>query len=296
MRTLSPALAAHVAGEATTLCRCWSLTRRDGAVLGFTDHDRDLSFDSTLFRANAGLEAAEAGSELGFATSGGEVLGALAASGLNEQDLSRGLYDDARVALWLVNWADSSQRTLLETGFVGEVKRSDMNFTAEVRGLGKAFDEERGRLYTASCSADLGDVRCGVMPGSSAATVAATDGRLSLTAPALSGYADGYFGGGRLVFSAGSNTGFATEIRSHRDDGGAVVLQLWQAAPQPIVVGDVFTAQAGCDKRFTTCRNKFGNGVNFRGFPHLPGNDFIIGGAGADDPGAGPFDGGSLFL
>jgi uncharacterized phage protein (TIGR02218 family) len=295
MRILSPELAAHVAGEATTLCRCWSLARRDGAVLGFTDHDRDLSFDGTLFRANAGLEAAEASSELGFATGGGEVLGALAASGLGEEDLSRGLYDDARVALWLVNWADPDQRTLLETGFVGEVKRSDGNFTAEVRGLGKAFDEERGRLYTASCSADLGDARCGVTPSASTATVAETDGRLSLTAPALSGYGDGYLTGGRLLFTTGANTGFATEIRSHRTDGGTVSLQLWQAAPQPIAPGDGFTVQAGCDKRFATCRSKFGNGVNFRGFPHLPGNDFIIGGVGAGDPGAGPFDGGSLF-
>lgn len=295
MRTLSSGLAAHVAGEATTLCRCWSLTRRDGVVLGFTDHDRDLSFDGILFRANAGLEAAESSSELGFATGGGEVLGALAASGLREEDLSRGLYDDARVALWLVNWADPGQRTLLETGFVGEVKRSDSNFTAEVRGLGKAFDEERGRLYTAGCSADLGDARCGAALSSSSASVSATDGRLAITAPALSGLADGYLGGGRLAFTAGANAGFATEIRSHRADGGNVVLQLWQAAPRPIAIGDAFTAQAGCDKRFTTCRDKFGNGVNFRGFPHLPGNDFIIGGTGAGDPGAGPFDGGSLF-
>ncbi|PZR91564.1 MAG: beta tubulin [Stutzerimonas stutzeri] len=295
MRTLSPGLAAHVAGEATTLCRCWSLTRRDGAVLGFTDHDRDLSFNDIVFRANAGLDAAEASSELGFATGGGEVLGALATSGLSEADLSRGLIDDARVSLWLVNWADPGQRTLLETGFVGEVKRSDSNFTAEVRGLGKAFDEERGRLYTANCSADLGDTRCGVTPGSSPATVVATDGRLSITAPALSDYGDGYLSGGRLVFTAGDNTGFATEIRSHRADGGTVVLQLWQAAPQPIAVGDAFTAQVGCDKRFATCSAKFGNGVNFRGFPHLPGNDFIIGGTGSGSPGAGPFDGGSLF-
>lgn len=295
MRTLSPALAAHVAGEATTLCRCWSLTRRDGAVLGFTDHDRDLAFDGILFRANAGLEAAETSAELGFAVGGGEVLGALGAAGLNEEDLSRGVYDDARVALWLVNWVDPSQHTLLETGFVGEVRRSDTNFTAEVRGLGKAFDEERGRLYTAGCSADLGDSRCGVTASSSAATVAATDGRLSITAPALSGYGDGYLGGGRLIFTAGVNAGFDTEIRSHREEGGAVVLQLWQAAPQPIAIGDAFTVHAGCDKHFTTCRSKFGNGVNFRGFPHLPGNDFIIGGAGVGDPGAGPFDGGSLF-
>lgn len=295
MRILSPELAAHVAGEATTLCRCWSLTRRDGAVLGFTDHDRDLSFDGTLFRANAGLEAAEASSELGFATSGGEVLGALAATGLSEIDLSRGLYDDARVALWLVNWADPGQRTLLETGFVGEVKRSDGNFTAEIRGLGKAFDEERGRLYTASCSADLGDARCGVTPSASMATVDATDGRLAIVAPALAGYSDGYLTGGRLAFTSGGNIGFATEIRNHRVDGATVALLLWQAAPQPIAPGDAFTAQAGCDKRFATCLGKFGNGVNFRGFPHLPGNDFIIAGVGAGNPGAGPFDGGSLF-
>jgi uncharacterized phage protein (TIGR02218 family) len=295
MRTLSPGLAAHVAGEATTLCRCWSLARRDGLMLGFTDHDRDLAFDGILFRANAGLEAAESSSELGFATGGGEVLGALAASGLSETDLSRGLFDDARVSLWLVNWTDPVQRTLLEAGFVGEVKRSDSNFTAEVRGLGKSFDEEHGRLYTANCSADLGDARCGVSPSSSSAPVMATDGRLSVTAPALSGYADGYLNGGRLVFTTGDNTGFATEIRSHRADGGTVVLQLWQAAPETIAIGDVFVAQAGCDKRFATCRDKFGNGVNFRGFPHLPGNDFIIGGTGTGSPGAGPFDGGSLF-
>lgn len=295
MRILSSALAAHVAGEATTLCHCWNLTRRDGLVLGFTDHDRDLAFDGIFFLARSGLEAAETSAELGFSTGGGEVLGALAASGLGEEDLSRGLYDDARVRLWLVNWADPGQRILLESGFVGEVKRSDSNFTAEIRGLGKAFDEERGRLYTATCSADLGDARCGVTPASSAAVVAATDGRLSVTAPALSGYGDGHLSGGRLLFTAGANTGFASEIRSHRADGGTVVLQLWQAAPQPITVGDAFTAQAGCDKRFATCRNKFGNGLNFRGFPHLPGNDFIIGGASADNPGAGPFDGGSLF-
>ncbi|MCP4561951.1 MAG: DUF2163 domain-containing protein [Bosea sp.] len=295
MRTLSSGLAAHIAGEATTLCRCWSLARRDGVVFGFTDHDRDLSFDGILFRANAGLEAAESSSELGFATGGGEVLGALAASGLNEEDLSRGLYDDARVALWLVNWTDPGQRTLLETGFVGEVKRSDSNFTAEVRGLGKAFDEERGRLYTAGCSADLGDARCGVMVLPAPGMVAATDGRFTITAPVLGGFQDGHFNGGRLAFEAGQNVGFSTEIRSHRNADGAVILQLWQAAPRPIAVGDFFMAFPGCDKRFKTCREKFGNGANFRGFPHLPGNDFIIGGTGAGDPGAGPFDGGSLF-
>ena len=40
--------------------------------------------------------------------------------------------------------------------------------------------------------------------------------------------------------------------------------------------GDELTVTAGCDRRFSTCRAKFANAVNFRGFPHIPGNDFVL--------------------
>lgn len=36
-----------------------------------------------------------------------------------------------------------------------------------------------------------------------------------------------------------------------------------------------------CDHRFETCRDVFGNGENFRGFPHLPGTDFVLAGPAA---------------
>jgi uncharacterized phage protein (TIGR02218 family) len=292
MRDIPEALAAHLAQGATTLCRCWSLTRRDGVVLGFTDHDGPLSFDGIAFAAATGLEAAESAAELGFAIGGGEVSGALAAAGLNEADLARGLYDDARVQVWLVNWSDISQRLLLEAGFVGEIRRGDGGFTAEVRGLAKAFDEERGRLYMRSCSADLGDARCGAAVAAVTGTVASSDGRLGLTAPALASHADGHFSGGRLVFTSGANVGFTSEVKRHGAAGGLGALQLWQAPPAPIAAGDAFTVSPGCDKSFATCQAKFGNGINFRGFPHIPGNDFIIGGV---RPGDGALDGGSLF-
>jgi len=228
MREIPAGLAAHLQRGATTLCRCWSLTRRDGTVLGFTDHDRGLSFDTISFTATTGLEAAESASELGFAIGGGEVAGAFAATGLNEADLSRGLYDDARVSVWLVNWTDVTQRVLLETGFVGEIKRGDSGFTAEVRGLAKAFDEERGRLYMRACSADLGDARCGVTVTPIEGAVASSDGRIGLTAPALSSYPDGHFTAGRLVFTGGGNIGFATEIKRHAARDGEIAFQLWQ--------------------------------------------------------------------
>jgi uncharacterized phage protein (TIGR02218 family) len=55
--------------------------------------------------------------------------------------------------------------------------------------------------------------------------------------------------------------------------------------PEPLANGDLFVVTAGCDKRFETCRSKFSNTVNFRGFPHLPGNDFVAGYAVSGEPG-----------
>ena len=292
MRDISAALAAHLEGGATSLCRCWSLTRRDGLVLGFTDHDRPLSFDGIAFQAATGLEAAETTAELGFAIGGGEVAGAFAAAGLNEADLASGLYDDARLRIWLVNWAAPEQRLLLEEGFVGEVRRGEIGFTAEVRSFAKAFDEERGRLYLRSCSADLGDARCGVALVPAVSHVETSDGRLGLSAAGLSSFPDGHFTGGRLVFTGGGNAGFATEVKRHGIEGGRAVFQLWQVPAATIRPGDGFSVTTGCDKSFATCRAKFDNGANFRGFPHMPTADFIIGGV---RPGDGELDGGSLF-
>ena len=69
----------------------------------------------------------------------------------------------------------------------------------------------------------------------------------------------------------------ACALRSKRIAGIAVVtFELWQAMPEPIAAGDSFTVTAGCDKRFETCHDRFNNVVNFRGFPHIPGNDFVI--------------------
>jgi uncharacterized phage protein (TIGR02218 family) len=296
MRTLPPGLAAHLGGGATTLCRCWKLVRRDGTAFGFTDHDRDLAFGGATFAARTGLEAAEATQELGFAVGGGEVAGALVSAGLTESDLAAGLYDDASVETWLVNWANVDERLLADIGSIGEIRRADGAFVAEVRGLMHRLDEERGRLYRATCSADLGDTRCGIdlaLPAYTAtATVAATDGALTLTTNGLASFADDFFAGGKLSWTSGLNAGLSIEVKAHRLAGTTAELELWQRAPRTIAAGDGFRVTAGCDKRFDTCRQKFANVENFRGFPHMPGNDFVVR---VPLQGEAGMDGGSLF-
>lgn len=289
MRTLPPALAAHLASGATTLCRCWRLTRRDGAVQGFTDHDEDLSFDGTILRAGTGFEGSELEARFGLAVTGTEIHGALAAESLSEADLAAGRYDDAKVELFLVNWADVEQRLLLRVGHLGEVRREGAAFAAEVRGLSARLNEERGRIFAATCDADLGDARCGIdlenSPFRGDGAVVAIEGGSLVRVSGLDAFADNWFTRGKLTFSSGANAGLAIEVKEHRAEAGEVRLALWQQMPEPIADGDLFVVTAGCDKRFETCRSKFDNAINFRGFPHLPGNDFVVAYAVPGEPG-----------
>ncbi|MCP8937778.1 DUF2163 domain-containing protein [Alsobacter sp. SYSU M60028] len=294
MRDLPEGLAAALAGGATTLARCWRLARRDGLTLGFTDHDRDIAFGGLVHAAGTGLEAADLQSELGFAVGGGEVSGALSAPGLAEADLAAGRWDDAAVELWLVDWENPDNRLLLEVGSLGEVRRAGAAFTAELRGLAHRLDETRGRLFQAGCDAELGDARCGVALAAwrGRGVVARTDGAAWIVASGLDAFASGVLAGGLVTFAGGANAGVAVEVKAHGREPDGATLALWEAMAAPIAPGDVFDVTAGCDKSFATCRARFGNGVNFRGFPHIPGNDFVVRVARDGEPG---LDGGSLF-
>lgn len=280
MRTLPPGFQAKLDSGVTTLARCWIITRRDGAVMGFTDHDSDLTVAGTLCHAGTGFTASEATARLGLQVDGSEIAGALADESLVESDLTAGHYDAADIEVHLVDWSEPSLNMLLSKGVLGEVRREGAAFTAELRSLTHRLNEESGRLYTATCSADLGDVRCTVDLGNAAyrgtGAVASLAGTSAFRASGLGSFADGWFTGGKLTFTSGANEGFAVEVKVHRVAPDGVLIELWQKAPEPIAVPDAFTVTAGCDKRFATCRDRFANAVNFRGFPHIPGNDFVM--------------------
>jgi uncharacterized phage protein (TIGR02218 family) len=279
VRAIPTALQDKLATGATTLCRCWLITRNDGVTQGFTDHDEDVVLDSVTCRAGTGLSGTEAAQTLGLAVDATEFSGALADDSLNESDLAAGRYDAAAVELWLVDWSEPFLRVLLAKGSLGEVRREGNAFTAEVRGLSQRLAEDSGRLYTTACSAELGDARCKVDLDDPAfrgtGAVVAVTATSSFTASGLDGFDDGWFSAGKLTFTSGANAGLSVEVKSH-GKRTAVSLDLWQAMPQPIAAGDAFTVTAGCDKRFATCHDKFDNIVNFRGFPHIPGNDFVL--------------------
>jgi uncharacterized phage protein (TIGR02218 family) len=279
VRNIPPALQARLDSGVTTLCRCWLIARQDGVTQGFTEHDEDIVLDAVTCRAGTGLSGSEVGQKHGLAADTSELSGALNDDTLNEDDLAAGRYDAAGVELWLVDWSEPGLRVLLAKGSLGEVRRDGALFTAEMRGLSDKLARDTGRLYTSTCSADCGDARCKVdfmLPAFRGnGTVAALLATSALRAGGLGGFADGWFTGGRLTFTGGANEGLSVEVKLHRKTAD-VTLDLWQAMPHEIAPGDTFIITAGCDKRFATCHDRFDNVVNFRGFPHIPGNDFVV--------------------
>jgi uncharacterized phage protein (TIGR02218 family) len=279
MKQLSEALAAHVASGATTLCWCWRLTRRDGERQGFTDHDRDITFDATVFEAAAGMTASEIRDSVGLSVDNLEVTSAMTSDRLAEADLAAGLYDNAAVEIFRVNWMAPDQRVLMRSGNLGEVKRGGIAFTAEVRGIAHNLQETKGRLFQYACDADLGDARCGVALDAPAFTSSGTLVEITsprrFTADGLASFAHSWFTHGLLTFTSGAASGQSVEVKQHANVGGVVSIELWSAARLPLTPGQGFTVKAGCDKRLTTCQDKFANAANFRGFPHMPGNDFL---------------------
>ncbi len=272
-------LIAHLATGATTTCRAWQVTRKDGRIFGFTDHDRELAFVGTQFKADSGLTASALQQSTGMAVDNSEVVGALSDSAISEQDIKAGRFDGASVVTWLVNWQNVEQRIVRFRGSFGEIQWSDGQFKVELRGLTEGLNQSRGRAYQATCPAILGDQECGIdldQPAFSLETTIKKIGRRGqYFVPNQPGFADRWFELGRVQLLTGSAAGLIAAIRIDQEDQGFRRIELmadFEIAPE---VGDAISLRAGCDKLATTCRAKFSNFLNFRGFPHVPGTDWM---------------------
>ena len=275
MKTISAGLAQHLAGEVTTLATCWKINRRDGVVLGFTDHVRDLEVDGVPYRAASGYTRTAIRGTADLAVDNLDVESVFSDDGITEEDLRAGKYDFAEVRMFLVNYQDLGQGILkLRRGWLGEVTIRDGMYVAELRGMTQKLQMTVGEVYAPDCAADLGDGRCGV-------DLSALDesGTVSVVTSATAfetvlAQATGWYDGGELTWTGGANSGQTVAVRSW--DAATGTLSLFLPALYPMQAGDAFTIRPGCDKSFATCQAKFDNVVNFRGFPHVPGTDQVL--------------------
>lgn len=295
-KVLASGLQSHLDTGVTTMVYCWRITRSDGIVQGFTEHDKDLTFGGDTYIASSGFSGSKINSELGLSVDNLDAEGALSADTINEDDLAAGRYDAAVVELIWANFQDLNQRETLLKGSIGEVKRGETAFNAELRSLSHKLQQSSGRVYRRFCDADLGDARCGLdVTGasfSSTGTVSSVTSNRVLVVTGLSPNETGFYSQGLITFTSGDNSGLSIPVKVHSVVGGVTQVVMWEPTPFTLVGSTTFSIVAGCDKRAETCKTVFNNMVNFQGFPFIPGNDLL---QASPSQGAANQDGGSRF-
>lgn len=296
MKTVDPRISAHVKSQVTTLCTCWKLTRIDGEVYRWTDHDDDLTFQGEVYEsaASGGFDRVALESAASLDVSNSEMVGFLG-TGLTRDDLNAGLFDGAQLAVAMVNWADPTMGAItLRVGTLGEVTLADTDlYKVELRGLQQAYKQVLGEAYSPECRANFGDARCGIALSdyTALATVTAVTDRRHFVCQITQAMAkeapSGMMNFGVVKFVDGENAGKTVEIKTYADEESEGVdenddpvtittatLELKFAVPNVITEGDTLEVIAGCDQKLETCK-AYDNVVNFRGEPFTPGEKAV---------------------
>lgn len=297
MKQFDENFSSHLNGEVTTLCNCWQIELANGVVMGFTDHDHDIEFNSILHEASSGFESSEVENSVGMSFDDQEIMGALQSDKITPKDIKARIYDGAKVKHFVVNWNTPIEHALMRTLVMGEISQADHLFKASVKSLTSLLDQTNNLRFQKLCSAVLGDNKCKVtLNGSYKKTgiVQKVLGSKNIEASGLSAFSSNWFRSGKLKFTSGVNTGFVIEVIGHNapQQGSQLCsLSLWASVPELMQIGDAFEITSGCDKQFLTCKSKFSNSENFRGFPHIPGSEFAMSYAAVSQK----MDGGAIF-
>lgn len=260
-----------LAGPVTSVAFGWRLERADGVTLGFTSHDHDVEADGVLLRASPGMLLSSIVESIGLETDGLDVGGALTSSAIAADDLAAGRWDAARLEIFLFDWSDpAAGKRILAVGELGAVSYSSNAFEVELLGLTRLLDRPVVPQTSPGCRASFCDAGCGLsrLRFRHIGTVASVgDGNIVLADEVA---ADN-FAYGNIRWLDGANAGLIADIIANDTDRVALA-----GSPHfPVMPGTKIELTEGCDKRLETCAARFGNAINFRGEPHLPGNDLL---------------------
>jgi uncharacterized phage protein (TIGR02218 family) len=280
MRSLPPPLTAKLRAGVTSLARGWRLVRRDGVVVAATEHDRDLEAEGILFKAAISVIESPVETEVSLSPGHAALSGALSLAGVDADDIKLGLWDQARVEAYLIDWQEPNLSVPLWSGFVQTIVCHGSRFELNIQTLEPAMSQMVGRLYARTCDASLGDRRCGVDLTAKAygasTTILTVPNDRALTLTLAQNLDLTALRAGMLRVTSGRAAGLVRPILQAEQISGHVAIKLAQPMPLLPDPGDHVTLSFGCDKRYETCRSRFGNGLNFRGVPTLPGDAITV--------------------
>lgn len=276
MRTIPIAVQTAINTGAFAECTLLKITRRDSQIFYFTDWDRDITFGGAVYGSAIGYSKSADSSVSGLAPANAELIGFLDSAAITEADLMAGLWDYAEWRASRVNpFLLSDGEYAILRGNFGQVSTDSPSFQVELLALAKALDQNIGRVITAACPVTLGDSECAkdLTAFTYTGTLDAVDSSGLVLTDAARAEATGWFDFGKITMTSGLSSGFSQDIKSSTSAG---VITMHGTLPYGAAVGDTYTIVAGCDKKKTTCKDKYSNLNNFRGFPDTPTQEKVM--------------------
>jgi uncharacterized phage protein (TIGR02218 family) len=256
--------------ELDTAATFWRVYRRDGVTLGFTSHDCDLFCGGILHKAAPGMVPAAIRLNADLSRDNAEVEGVLSHDSIRAEELAAGLFDQAAIEIGIVDWEHLDWHVLY-SGELGRIESDNRSFAAELHSAKRVLERDIVPRTSPTCRATFCGPGCGLSASrfTSVRSLSALD--LDLNRVRFSDLESAKFVDGRVRFLEGPQTGLTFGIIGVSDD--------WLTLDRPLVEGAPLGAHAqvseGCDHTIATCVSRFGNAVNFRGEPFLPGNDLL---------------------
>lgn len=291
MRTVPAGILANLQADVADTAICWLVEKNNGTYIRGTEHDDDIAVpplgspDTDIpgsYLAGSNISGSDVKSSSDMSVDNTEVDGAISdndvtVTDLTVADIEGGLFDNAPVTLFLVNWKNPENGVvILRRGFLGDVSRdSDFHYKTEIRGLAQLLSQNIIRSYSETCDVvRLGGFRCNIniAPMTITATVTAVTNRKRFTILGFTDESNGFFSLGILKGLTGANVGFERQVKNDSFNNTFGFLDLWDPMPADVEIGDTFSLEPGCDRRVTTCTSKFGNINNYQGYGlYIPG-------------------------
>lgn len=295
MKKVKPALAnllmEYMTGKRTTmyLADLYTFKLNNGTLLRYTGHDVDLIVGGNKY-ISWPIERGDINEERGVRVTEMDLTVYFAPTDVVYngitwyQGFQGGLFDNCYLIMdrvyspdpWQYFMPPIADDYVLHGRFVGRMDISELHMTScdlKVKSVAELLNVQLPRnLLMPSCLNTLFDSMCGLSQANYAVN-GAVQGTLS---PALFGtnltQADGYFDGGTITFTSGTNTGVTRTVKAYATGNVSLFLPLYFTP----AVGDTFVIYPGCDHTLTTCQNKFNNVARFRGFPFIPVPETVL--------------------
>ena len=280
--TSAPLLAFMRSGQEFTLADLYTLSLPDGTVLRYTDFDADLFSGGYTFyssgpvfkrgkaRVVIGLEVDTLDVEIypkatdlvdGLPMLAAAVAGSFDGSSLK---LERAYIYPGTTVVGTINMFTGQFADL-------EVSRGGIKLRVNSDVADLNINMPRN-LYQAACTHTLYDSGCTVNRAGAAAGSSISAGTSASYIACSLAYPIEWFNRGYIVFQTGNLTGVRRTVKGYSPGN----VYLFNPLPAVPAIGDTFLAYPGCDKDISTCRAKFGNQANFKGFPFIPSPETII--------------------